>query len=191
MFTGLLFYLHVKIHQVRRLVFDNYQWCPVSFRVNTFTQTFKQPGQTRREKNMHGSHENQPSMQAFLRNGWHNATNLCVYTPKPNSTLLSRPPFLKKVFKTKITFLIFKWTKLKNSFQLKSKIFLRRKTSRDCGTFVWVLRVSGLFMRAQLAVPSGPTSRTLSWLKPKFQNLNKFKNEQCYATLWRFDSLNK
>ena len=29
-FTGLLFYAYVEIHQVRRLVFDNYQRCPVS-----------------------------------------------------------------------------------------------------------------------------------------------------------------
>ena len=29
-FTGLLFYAYVEIHQVRRLVFDNYQQCPVS-----------------------------------------------------------------------------------------------------------------------------------------------------------------
>ena len=29
MFTGLLFYAYVEIHQVRRLVLDNYQRCPV------------------------------------------------------------------------------------------------------------------------------------------------------------------
>ena len=29
-FTGLLFFAYVEIHQVRRLVFDNYQWCPLS-----------------------------------------------------------------------------------------------------------------------------------------------------------------
>ena len=28
-FTGLLFYAYVEIHKVRRLVFDNYQYCPV------------------------------------------------------------------------------------------------------------------------------------------------------------------
>ena len=28
-FTGLLFCAYVEIHQVRRLVFNNYQWCPV------------------------------------------------------------------------------------------------------------------------------------------------------------------
>ena len=30
-YTGLLFYRYVEKHQVRRLVFDNYQKCPVSF----------------------------------------------------------------------------------------------------------------------------------------------------------------
>ena len=29
-FTGLLFYVYVEIHQVRRLVYDNNQRCPVS-----------------------------------------------------------------------------------------------------------------------------------------------------------------
>ena len=33
MFTGLLFYAYVGVHQVRILVFDNYQRCPVSLRV--------------------------------------------------------------------------------------------------------------------------------------------------------------
>ena len=29
---GLLFYAYVEVHQVRRLVFDNYQWCLVSLK---------------------------------------------------------------------------------------------------------------------------------------------------------------
>ena len=29
-FTGFLFYADVEIQQVIRLVFENYQWCPVS-----------------------------------------------------------------------------------------------------------------------------------------------------------------
>ena len=35
MFTGLLFYAHVEIHQVRILVFDNYQSGPVPLSVPT------------------------------------------------------------------------------------------------------------------------------------------------------------
>ena len=33
MFTGLLFYVYVKIHRVRILVFDNYKRCPVPLRL--------------------------------------------------------------------------------------------------------------------------------------------------------------
>ena len=33
-FTGLLFCVYVEIHQVRRLVFDNYQVCPVLSKLN-------------------------------------------------------------------------------------------------------------------------------------------------------------
>ena len=32
-FSGLLFYTYVEIHQMRRLVFDNYQRCPVPSRM--------------------------------------------------------------------------------------------------------------------------------------------------------------
>ena len=38
-FTGLLFYAYVEIHQVRRLVFDIYQQCPVS--LNMFPKILK------------------------------------------------------------------------------------------------------------------------------------------------------
>ena len=36
-FPGLLFYAYVEIHQVRRLVFDYYQKCPVSLRAWTIS----------------------------------------------------------------------------------------------------------------------------------------------------------
>ena len=35
-FTGLLFYAYVEIHQVRILVFDNYKTCPVPLKPMTF-----------------------------------------------------------------------------------------------------------------------------------------------------------
>ena len=38
-FTGLLFYAYDGIHQVRRLVFDNYQTCTVPFNNNNDQST--------------------------------------------------------------------------------------------------------------------------------------------------------
>ena len=35
-FTGLLFYAYVEIHQVRRLVFDNYQKCTLSLSSDSY-----------------------------------------------------------------------------------------------------------------------------------------------------------
>ena len=37
-FTGLLSYAYAEIQQVRRLVFDNYQKCPLSLMQNIFSQ---------------------------------------------------------------------------------------------------------------------------------------------------------
>ena len=40
MFTGFLFHAYVEIHQLRRLVFDNYQKCPVSLKCSLKNRTF-------------------------------------------------------------------------------------------------------------------------------------------------------